>query len=77
MVGDQFLWDLRRVKNVVIPEGVQEIGERWFKNSKIKSVTISTSVAVIEKEAFCHCNDLECVTFAKGSQLERIGDYCF
>ena len=30
MVGDRLLWDLRKLKDVVIPEGVLEIGKQWF-----------------------------------------------
>ena len=35
MVGRQSLRDLRKQKDVVIPEGVQEIGEQWFKCTEI------------------------------------------
>lgn len=31
--GYNFFTNLRRQKDVVIPEGVQVLGEQWFKNS--------------------------------------------
>lgn len=52
MVGDRFLWGLRRMKNVVLSEGVREIGERWFMNSGVESVMIPVSVTEVGKEAF-------------------------
>ena len=33
MVEDRFLWDLRRQKDVIIPEGARKIGELWFQYS--------------------------------------------
>ena len=44
MVGNKFLWDFRKLRDVVIPEGVQEIGEQWFKNTGVERITIPKSV---------------------------------
>ena len=44
MVGNKFLRDIRRQKSVIIPDGVQEIGDHWFKGTAIESVTIPESV---------------------------------
>ena len=44
MTGNKFLRDTRRQKSVVIPDGVQEIGDQWFKGTAIESVTIPGSV---------------------------------
>ena len=46
-VGGKPLWELRRQRNVVIPEGTQEIGAQWFMNSNIESAAIPASVTVI------------------------------
>ena len=67
MVGDRLLWELRKQREVVIPEGVQEIGGHWFKSSEIENVTIPASVRVIGKRAFYNCKGLRCVTFVEGS----------
>lgn len=69
--------DLRRKSDVVIPEGVREIGEKWFKGADVESVTIPVSVAVIGKEAFHGCGRLKRVIFVPGSRLEKIGSACF
>lgn len=55
MVGNELLREFRKQKDVVIPDGVETIGERWFMNSKIQSVTIPASVQRIEREAFRGC----------------------
>ena len=47
MVGDNPLWELRRQKDVVIPEGVREIGEQWFKNTGVERITIPKSVRAL------------------------------
>lgn len=77
MVGDKPLRDLRRLSEVVIPEGVETIESNWFSHSDIESVTIPKSVKVIEKYAFYKCEKLNRVSFQEESQLERIGQGCF
>lgn len=51
-VGDALLWDLRGLKSVVIPDGIEKIGWRWFTRSEIRSVSFPASVRVIEEKAF-------------------------
>ena len=65
------------MKHVVIPDGTEYIGERWFMNCQVESLTISASVTAIENEAFYNCKHLNCVIFAKDSRLEKIGSRCF
>ena len=77
MVGNARVLDLRDCKEVVIPEGVEKIGNQWFWGSKIETVEIPASVREIGADAFGNCRDLKSVTFAEGSQLEKIGGGCF
>ena len=62
---------------MVIPEGVQTIGDSWFWNSGVERVEISASVKEIGTDAFCHCENLKCVVFAPGSSLKKIGARSF
>ena len=55
VVGDSLLWDLRALGDVVLPEGVQRIGDYWFAKTDIRSVHISASVREIGREAFLEC----------------------
>lgn len=61
------------MKNVAIPEGTEEIGNRWFYDSEIESVIVPASVAEIGAYAFCECGHLRRVTFVPGSKLKKIG----
>lgn len=73
MTGNTRVWDLRRLKSVVIPEGVERIGNCWFWGSEVESVELPASVREIGTDAFCDCQRLKCVTIAPGSRLEKIG----
>lgn len=55
LAGDTKVWDLRNLKQVVIPEGVERIGNHWFYDTDVESVKIPASVTEIGTEAFCNC----------------------
>lgn len=76
-VGGQSLEALRAARELVIPDGVEEVGDYWFEGSGIESVVIPASVRTIGREAFCKCGSLKRVTFAEGSALESVGERCF
>ena len=62
--------------DVVIPEGVTEIGDNAFANCReLKSVIIPEGVTLIGVEAFNSCWELESVTFPRS--LEQIGAAAF
>ena len=60
---------------VVIPEGVTEIGESAFSCSHIPSVRFPSTLKKIEKQAFMYAFDLTKITLPDG--LETIGDEAF
>lgn len=63
MVGEQRVLDLRDLKQVVIPDGVEKIGNHWFLGCDVEEVTIPASVREIGTDAFCNCKKLAKVTF--------------
>lgn len=69
MVGDRLLWDLRALREVALPDGIQRIGCKWFSGSEIEGVTVPASVKEIEEYAFFDCANLRRALFAEGSQL--------
>ena len=73
MTGSMRVWDLRNVKYVVFPEGVEKIGNYWFWGSEVMSIKIPASVREIGAGAFGMCKELWHVVFAPGSALERTG----
>ena len=76
LAGDLCVWDLRKLKSVVIPNSLEEIGNYWFYGTDIESVEISASIREIQTDAFCR-SKLRTITFAKESRLERLGPSCF
>lgn len=77
MVGNVQLADLRSLRVISIPEGIEKLGCCWFAKSEIESVIIPVSVTEIGKFVFWMCRKLRKVMFAEGSKLESIGDFCF
>ena len=77
MVGGCLLGELRASQSVVILAGAEEIGDDWFKNSTVESVTVSASVKRLGKGAFQNCGQLRRVVFSDSSALESVGDECF
>ena len=71
--GGVLLEDVCMARDVVLPEGIQQIGARWFWGSCIESVQIPASVEEIGKMAFYNCRRLTQATFASGSRLRSIG----
>ena len=61
--------------HIVIPDGVQEIGERAFANSKVESITFPDSLRRIGCEAFVHCTKLNQIDFGRG--IKEIGITAF
>lgn len=72
MLGNKFLWDLRRQKDVVIPDGAQKIGERWFKGTDIESVTIPKSVKEVGSDAFESCEKLQKICVEDGCEVSLL-----
>ena len=67
MVGGVSIQDLRKVKELVIPEGTERIGNYWFCDCAVESVVIPASVKEIGVDAFFKCRNLKKVTFMEGS----------
>ena len=65
------------MKSVVIPEGIEKIGNHWFCCSEAEKVEIPASVRDIETDAFYGCRSLKSVVFAEGSLLKMIGTGSF
>lgn len=62
--------------NVVIPEGVTEIGEGVFvKCDSLKSVVFPSSIKLIDDNTFFECNSLSSMVIPEG--LSKIGNNAF
>lgn len=61
----------------VVPDEVTKIDNFAFFSSSVTEVVIGKNVQEISNAAFQNCMNLERITFAAGSKLERIGDDVF
>ena len=77
VVGDKRLKDLRNLRNVVVPEGLEKIGNYWFVFANVESVEVPASVMEIGEGAFYQCKKLKSVAFANDSKLRAIEKFCF
>ena len=68
------VWDMRGLRDVVIPDGVEAIGNHWFYGSGIVSASIPGSVVEIGTQAFCNCRMLERLEFRERGKPEMADD---
>ena len=59
LTGGMSIQDLRKMKDVAIPEGTKRIGNYWFWDSWMESITVPASVKEIGVEAFYRCKNLK------------------
>lgn len=71
-IGGVNIADLRRSKDVTIPDGTERVGNHWFWRSDIENVVIPASVKEIGTDAFCRCEKLKKIVF-EGARKTSIG----
>lgn len=71
--GSKILKYTGEEKNIVIPNGITEIGDYAFSSNKnIVSIAFPNETKVIGRSAFEHCDNLTSVTFGAGlNQVQR------
>lgn len=62
---------------IIFPDGLERIGDCWFFDSPIESVTIPNTVKEIGANSFRYCLNLEEVLFSDGWTVEKIGSCAF
>ena len=70
-----FAWCGMEGLSVILPEGLETIGESAFTHSGLKTITLPKSLKSLGKEAFRECKDMTGVTILDG--LTEIPDSCF
>ena len=71
------LGDLRVLRRVSLPAGLEVVGEGWFAEASVESVDFPASVRLIERCAFWGARALSALTFAKRSRLDEVGELAF
>lgn len=76
-IGDYAFNGVKGLKgNVVIPEGVEEIGEGAFRNCvNVENVTLPSTLKKIGKQAFSGCTNLKSINLVEG--LTELGNRAF
>ena len=72
--------DNANIKEVVMYNGLEKIGDRAFYNSGITSVTIPSTVKEVGEFAFAYCSALESITLGDNlgeAPVMNINDYAF
>ena len=76
-VYDMFMFCLRRIKNVQIPDFIKIIGPYAFSESRIESFIVPPQITHICESAFLSCNNLQTFEIPKNSQLKSIENNAF
>lgn len=68
IVADQAYYRSQKLSAVVVPDGVQEIGQFSFARSSLERMSLPESVTTISYGAFYHCDHLEQVSLPESIQ---------
>ena len=71
-IGKDIFSGCANLKEISLPEGLENIGGGCFKNTGIQQMVIPKSVKVIQERAFQGCRGLREVVFREGSELQEI-----
>ena len=74
-IEDKCFLDCLRLKEVILSDFIEEIGENAFSNTGIKNINIPDGVEIIEKGVFYNCYKLKEVTLP--NSVKEIGEYAF
>ena len=66
----------KQIKNIILPDTIQNINDNAFKNSSLKSINLPTSIITIGNNAFENCQSLK-LDITALPNLESVGDYAF
>ena len=65
-------YECTSLKEISLPEGLENIREGCFYQSGLEEITIPRSVKRIEEGAFYECKSLQKVVFQEGSELKEL-----
>ncbi len=68
MIGNSALYGFDKLQDVELPDGLMEIGPRAFSKTGVRSISIPSSVKIVQHAAFSDCPALEEVVFQKQSE---------
>ena len=63
------------LKNILFPDGLEEIGRDAFRASGLKGITFPASLKAVAQGAFTKCKNLKTVTFDAGLEVLGTEEY--
>ena len=63
------------LKNIQLPDGLEDIGLRAFRESELESVVLPQSVRIVHQSAFCKCPNLKAVLLNEGLEVLGTDEY--
>ena len=66
----------RQIKNIILPDTMENINDNAFRNSSLKSINLPTSIVKIGNNAFENCRGL-ILDMTTLPNLESVGDFAF
>lgn len=66
----------KQIKNIILPDTMENINDNAFRNSSLESINLPTSVITIGKSAFENCQNLK-LDMTALPNLESVGDNAF
>ena len=66
----------KQIKNIILPDTMENINDNAFRNSSLKSINLPTSIVKIGNNAFENCGGL-ILDMTTLPNLESVGDYAF
>lgn len=77
VIGKNLLKSLKQLRQVMMPNSIDRIGNYWFAYSGVETVVLPASVRQLGEESFRGCERLVRVVLALDSRLQVVGHNCF
>ncbi len=69
-IGNNAFENCKNLKNIIIPEGIEEIETNAFKGCEnLKNISLPKSIKIIDSKAFENCNSLQYNIYENGKYL--------
>ena len=75
VIGREAFYGCRCLRTIDLPNGLEEIGLRVFRESGLESITMPSSVRTICQSAFCKCPNLKRVMLNEGLEVLGTDEY--
>lgn len=71
IIGEAMFYECSKLKTMVLPNTVTEIGKNAFASTGITEIDIPNSVRYVYEDAFAYCNSLANVVIGKRARLDK------